>query len=166
MTASTGRAWSAARRSLLLGCVHYRKFRPACVARTAWSGVAASSSSSPSRSRPAPTTNRQPTRDCITGPGAIPAPFFCRGYAIDRGAPRLRRGAPNVGGCGGPSRGPPRFVGPIFYSVAGGFQAALHGCNLLGTGCLQRQLDLCLADRGVRRERAVVEDLQYIGALL
>src|SRR5262249_58111874 len=28
--------------------------------------------------------------------------------AGNRGAPRLRRGAPSVGGCGGPYRGPPR----------------------------------------------------------
>src|SRR5436190_423859 len=69
---------------------------------------------SPSRSRPAPTTNRQPSRDCITGPGAIPAPFFCRRYTIaNRGAPRLRRGAPNVGGLGAIS-GPPCSMVPIF----------------------------------------------------
>src|SRR2546426_2890776 len=30
------------------------------------------------------------------------------GHARNRGAPRVARGAPSVGGCGGPCRGPPR----------------------------------------------------------
>src|SRR5881227_1458903 len=32
--------------------------------------------------------------------------------ARDRGAPRVSRGAPSVGGCGGPCRGPPRQLSP------------------------------------------------------
>src|SRR5919108_4191518 len=44
----------------------------------------------------------------------------------------------------------------VFDPIAGGFEAALHGGDLLGARRLQRQFDFRLANRGVRRERAVV----------
>src|SRR5882724_12320332 len=59
-----------------------------------------------------------------------------------------------------------RSLLPLLHAVAGRLEAAPDRCDLLGAGCLQRQLDLRLADRRVRGERAVVEDLQDVGALL
>src|SRR5205823_2853277 len=41
--------------------------------------------------------------------GHVGAPSFTTKWC-DRGAPRVSRGAPNVGGSGGPCRGPPASI--------------------------------------------------------
>src|SRR5262245_59489413 len=59
----------------------------------------------------APNTRVTPSRRSAS-PGAEPFPAIRRSGSRNRsrGAPRLRRGAPNVGGCGGPFRGPPLWT--------------------------------------------------------
>jgi len=62
-----------------LGCARCRKFRPASVARTAWSDAAASSSSSRrGRGRRRRRLDAQTRRGTYRGAGSDPGPLFCR----------------------------------------------------------------------------------------
>src|SRR5262249_60304814 len=54
----------------------------------------------------------------------------------------------------------------LFYAVAGGFEAELQRGDLLRARGLERELDLRLSDRRVRRERPVVKDVQDVGPFL
>src|SRR5262245_36643608 len=81
-------------------------------------------------------------------------------YAGDRGAPRVSRGAPSVGGCGGPSLGPPReqMSTPVVeerIEERHGFPEALRASGGVSGQVGARHLVSRLAALGVSRPATV-----------
>src|SRR5256885_4663926 len=79
-----------------------------------------------------------PTRPASRSTCKIPRPSPRAAPAPDdgsRGAPRLRRGVPNVGGCGGPCRGPPRrlmYFDRRLWALTAGVRSRIAAAVVIG----------------------------------
>src|SRR5712664_180370 len=80
------------------------------------------------------------------------ARYFLTGSSGNRGVPRLRRGAPSVGGCGGPSRGPPPQLGqPDVVPAHDVVDAEVRGRVLSVHAVVPGVVDLLVGDGNERR---------------